>query len=174
MTRVHHGFAIHDLLTMRIRDTIGLSDRAFMRPLRGYIHYAITPPADFEPDIDIDIAPFEYQNDDYSLVDRRFRVAPDYFACEDTFKILWWKLEMSGFERGRVNMRIDRNSFGTAAIGSRLIDCLVRFELARRGGWCRKMPSFPLYAQAQSIDGETLRFDLVLGHQPLRSRAGFL
>ena len=36
-----------------IRDTIGLSDKAFMRPMRGYIHYAMTPAADFEPDIDI-------------------------------------------------------------------------------------------------------------------------
>ncbi len=133
MNHVNHSFAIHDLLTMRIRDTIGLSDRAFMRPMRGYIHYAMTPSTDFEPDIDIDIAPFEYQNADFALVDRRFRVAPDYFACEDTFKILWWKLEMTGFEQGRVGMRIDRNAFGTAAIGSRLIDCLVRYELARRG-----------------------------------------
>lgn len=133
MTHVNHGFAIHDLLTMRIRDTIGLSDRAFMRPMRGYIHYAVAPPADVEPDIDIDIAPFEYQNSDYSLVDRRFRVDRNYFACEDTYKILWWKLEMTGFEQGRVGLKIDRNAFGTAAIGSRLIDCLVRFQLARRG-----------------------------------------
>lgn len=133
MNCVDQSFAIHDLLTMRIRDTIGMSDRAFMRPMRGYIHYATTAPADFEPDIDIDIAPFEYQNPHYALVDRRFRVAPDYFACEDTSKILWWKLELTGFERGRVGMRIDRNAFGTAAIGSRLIDCLVRFQLAQRG-----------------------------------------
>lgn len=124
--------AIHDILTLRIRDRIGLAERAFTRPMRGYVHHRVDLPDGVEPDMEVHIGPFDFQDRGFTRVDRRFHVDHDYFACEDTYKVLWWKVEMWDFEAGRPRMRVHANWFGTAALGSRLIDCMVRFQLAQR------------------------------------------
>lgn len=134
MKRTEHCFAIHDLLRIRISDTIGLWDRLFMRPLRGYVHYQVTAKDDFEPDLDIEIGPFEHARRPAVRVDRRFQIGPGVFFTDDTYKILWWRVAIENWESPEpVHMRIHRNAFGTAAIGSRLIDCMVRYLLNRKG-----------------------------------------
>ncbi len=105
-----------------------------MRPVRGYIHH-VAAPQQTPPDIDVDIAPFDISPpDDACWIDRRFIVGKDYFACEDTSKILWWKVEIRGWESSDkpTRVRIDRNIFGTAALGSRITDCLIRYKLCLR------------------------------------------
>ena len=87
------------------------------------------------PDLDVQIAPFDISPPyDACWVDRRFIVGKDYFACEDTSKILWWKVEIRGWESPGepTRVRIDRNLFGSAALGSRITDCLIRHELCLR------------------------------------------
>jgi len=132
VSRPDDSFALHDLLTLRLRDRVGLLDRAVMRPKRGYIHYR--SPAPIDPvDIDIQIGPFELQPPpEARRVDRRFTVAPDYLGCDDTYKVLGWRLELQGWESARTRLRIQPSLLGTAAIGSRIIDCVVRYELCRR------------------------------------------
>jgi hypothetical protein len=125
--------AIHDLLSMRVRDPARLVDQVLERPMRGYVHHVTARPEGAEPDVDVEIGPFDFARRRTSRLDRRFRVGDDYFACEDRDKLLRWKVEMSGFESLRPRMRIDSNLLGTAALGSRLIDCMVRFQLAHRG-----------------------------------------
>tara|TARA_B100001123_G_C15329482_1_gene1030763 strand:+ start:1161 stop:2090 length:930 start_codon:yes stop_codon:yes gene_type:complete len=84
------------------------------------------------PDLDLEIAPFHITPPPEACwVDRRFIVGSDYFACEDTSKILWWKVEIRGWESCSqpTRVRIDRSFVGTVAIGSRLTDCLIRYKL---------------------------------------------
>ena len=131
MKKTDDWISIHDLVTMRLRDTVGVGDRMLMRPVRGYIHHVVDAPQS-QPDLDVEIAPFDFAPPpDACQVDRRFIVGEDYFACEDTSKILWWKVEIRGWESSDqpTRVRIDRNLFGTAALGSRITDCLIRFKL---------------------------------------------
>jgi hypothetical protein len=128
-------FRFHDLVTVRIQEKQSIVDRLLARPGRGYIHHRIDPGRGSgpPPDIDIRIGPFEYQHRPAVYVNRRFRVDRDYFACEDTSKILWWKVEIAGFEgNGPARVRVDKNIFGTAALGSRIFDCLIRYHLNLR------------------------------------------
>jgi hypothetical protein len=130
--RVAYDFSLHGFLTMRIRDTIGVWDRLLMRPMRGYVHHRVEGlPA--PADIEVRIGPFEFADVPCRRIDRRFDVAGDYFACRDTYKILSWQVEISGWEKPPTLLNIDRNAFGTAAIGSRIIDCMVRYHLNRKG-----------------------------------------
>jgi len=130
--KVDWHFQFHDLLTVRIREKQSIFDRLLARPGRGYVHHRIDAGKQKgqTPDIDIRIGPFTYQERDTIEIDRRFRIAKDYFACEDTSKILWWKVEIDGFEGQKpVRVHVDKNIFGTAALGSRIFDCLIRYHL---------------------------------------------
>jgi hypothetical protein len=116
---------------MRLSDSAGLSDRILVPPVRGYIYHVTKVPPTLL-DLDVEIAPFRITPPpDACWVDHRFIVGNDYFACEDNSKILWWKIEIRGLESGNqpTQIRIDRNLVGTAAIGSRLTDCLIRYKL---------------------------------------------
>ncbi len=128
-------FQFHDLLSLRIRENQLFFDRLLARPGRGYIHHMIDmqdKPEDL-PDIDIRIGPFDFQKRDAVSVDRRFTIANNYLACEDTSKILWWQIEIDGLEGDRpTTVRLDKNIFGTAALGSRIIDCLIRYRFNLR------------------------------------------
>lgn len=128
-------FSLHDFVSFRISERQSLFDRLLARPGRGYSQHIVQYGQNFLQDVDIDIriAPFIYQNRDASEVDRKFYVDRNYFACEDTSKILRWKLEIDGFENDNpCQVKIDKNVFGSAALGSRIIDCLIRYYLNLR------------------------------------------
>jgi hypothetical protein len=101
--------------------------------MRGYIHYRLAAPPDRPADIDVRIGRFRLDPPAVRVIDRRFLVGDDYFACRDTYKILSWQVEITGWRNPPTTMRIACNRFGTAAIGSRLIDCMVRYHLNLRG-----------------------------------------
>lgn len=127
-----YHIAIHDLLSMRIDDRVGWTDRILMRPMRGYQHHAHSSPAPGVPDVYVRIGPFAWTPRKDRLVDRRFHVADNYFACQDQSKLLSWQAEIEGFSCGPTYMRLQANTLGSAALGSRLIDCMVRYRLAQR------------------------------------------
>jgi hypothetical protein len=119
---------------MRVSDRVGPLDRMLMRPKRGYIHYLQPGPPPADADLDIRIGPFDLAPPaDAVRLDRRFLVGRDWFGCDDTYKVLAWRVEISGWEAEKTRVRIAPDGLGTAAIGSRIIDCLVRFKLCARG-----------------------------------------
>jgi len=132
---VDWSFDIQNLVTLRIRERQGLFEKFLARPERGYGHYRSERKSDGPPpDLDVIIGPFDFDDRPSVLIERRFRIGEDYFACKDTSKILWWKLEVDGFDGSRPSVvKIDRNLFGTAALGSRIIDCLLRYRLNLKG-----------------------------------------
>jgi len=132
--KTDHLFRIHDFLTMRLRDTIGIRERLLIDPLRGYLHYNVPDVPRDTLDLDVEIGPLTIVPPaDARLINRKFWVAPDYFACADTYKVLSWKVEIRGWDSGRVRLRIEPGGLGTVALGSRLIDCTVRYLLALKG-----------------------------------------
>lgn len=132
--RTDHSFRLHHLLTMRLRDTVGFREWLLAGVMRGYGHYRVQETL-AEPDLDVEVGPFRPEVPAGArFVNRQFWVAPGYFACHDTFKVLSWAVEIRGWDEGRVRLRIDPGGLGTAAIGSRLIDCMVRYLLALKGG----------------------------------------
>jgi hypothetical protein len=132
--KTDHAFRIHDFLTLRIRDTIGMRERLLIDPWRGYRHYCVPELPRDGVDLDVEIGPLTLAPPpDARLVNRKFWVAPDYFACRDTYKVLSWKVEIHGWDSGRVRLRLEPGDLGTVALGSRLIDCTVRYLLALKG-----------------------------------------
>lgn len=132
--KTEHFFRIHDFLTLRIRDSIGIRERLLIEPLRGYVHFNVPDVPRDTLDLDVEIGPFKLAPPaDARRVNRKFWVAPDYFGCEDDYKVLSWKVEIRGWDTGRVRLRIEPGGLGTVALGSRLIDCTVRYLLALKG-----------------------------------------
>jgi len=132
--KTDHFFRFHDFLTLRLRDTIGLRERLLVEPLRGYLHYQVPSLPLDTLDLDVEVGPFKLAPPaDARRVNRQFWVAPDYFGCADTYKVLSWKMEIRGWDTGRVRLRVEAGDLGTVALGSRLIDCTIRYLLALKG-----------------------------------------
>lgn len=86
------------------------------------------------PDITIYLGEFTPSTQDCYILDDKYYVREDYFYCkEDSYKQAKWKFEITGFESGKITIRISSNLPGSMFISGNVIDPMLHFEINNKG-----------------------------------------
>lgn len=130
-TKLHN---VHDILKFRIVEEEWPIDPLFIRPGRGFNYFRIDGDSNGAVDLHIEIGDFTPRNQDCVVLEKKYYIRPGYFYCKDHDKILQWEFEWEGLEgEGPYTVRISKDFFGSMAIGTRIIDSLVRYKMNTMG-----------------------------------------
>lgn len=105
------NYNIHDLLTVKIQ---GSGGRDPTRNLR-YSYFAIAEDPG-EPDILLNIGPFEPQHNGAEAIAHKYYVKENYFYCAEKGSKSKWKIEVFGFETGKTVINFDGRRHGVRGV----------------------------------------------------------
>lgn len=124
-------YSVHDIVTFKIISKIGLLDRLFRGweiELRDFESFR-----GVKPDFIVCIGKFTPHNQDCYFIDERYYVKEDYLYCKDSYRYAKWELEMSGFERGNMEVRLNCNLLGKMFISDLILNHLIWLKLNEKG-----------------------------------------
>lgn len=123
-------YNIHDIVTFKIMGNVGLLDRllSWDAELRGFESTKIT-----KPDFTVYFGKFTPNNQDCYFLDEKYYIKEDYLYCKDSYRYLKWELEMSGFERGNMEVRLNCNLPGKVFASDLIINHLIWLKLNEKG-----------------------------------------
>ncbi len=134
MSRVEKKYNVHNFLKFKIIEDEWLIDPLFIRPERGFGYFKNGQLESKDFDLVVEIGDFSPRNEDCLILDDKYYLKEDYFYCKDHDKILSWEIEWRGFEKGKpILVKISKNLTGSMAIGTRIIDCLIRYKMNEKG-----------------------------------------
>lgn len=96
-----------------------------------YKHFRTDAIAD--PDLVINLGPFEPTTDETTVLDDKFEIADDYLYTYDSYKYAHWEFEASGFEDGPLTINIDANLVGRSFVTGIVIDPFLFYLLNESG-----------------------------------------
>lgn len=124
-------YNIHNLVAFQIAHRVGLLDRLFPDwdiELQGF-----ASEKEDAPDFTVLLDRFAPDNDNCVILDNDCYVREDYLYCRDSYKYARWELEMSGFERSPMTVRIHSNCLGKSLIPELVLNHLIWLKLNEKG-----------------------------------------
>jgi hypothetical protein len=122
-------YSIHNIVTFRLIGNIS------GRLAGEYENFESTRVE--SPDIIVHLGDFSPRKEGCRLLDNRYFVKEDYFFCEDSNKLGRWKIELSGFETGKIVVSMHTNIIGTILadmfVCTTIVDPLIRYLLNVKG-----------------------------------------
>jgi len=85
------------------------------------------------PDITLIIGDFKPNNKNCKFIDHKFYVKKDYIYFEDSYKVAKWKTEITGFETGKIKVKIKSNSFGYFFFLGYILEFLIKYAMLQKG-----------------------------------------
>lgn len=121
---------IHNVCRFRIVENEWPIDPLFIRPGRGFNYFRVRGEQTPSVDLEFEIGDFKPNNQNCVVLEDKYYVRQNYFYCKDHDKILKWEFEWQGIENaGPFKIRISKDFFGSMAIGTRLVDSVIRYKM---------------------------------------------
>jgi len=134
MSRTEKTYCVHDILKFKIIEDEWLIDPLFIRPGRGYNYLRKEDVPAGDCDLTVEIGDFVPSKDDCLVLEDKYYIKDNYLYCQDHYKVLSWAIEWQGFEKDRpITVKVSKNLIGSMAIGTRIIDCLIRYKMNAKG-----------------------------------------
>lgn len=144
---MENHYSLHNIVTFKV---VGKVSRRMAMEYRNFESAKVD-----HPDFTVYLGNFTPAKAGCQFLDGKYFIKPDYFYCEDCYKIGQWKLELSGFESGNTVARLHTNIVGSIAadmfICAYTIDPLIRFVMNQKG-------YSAVHAAAVSKDGQSYLF----------------
>lgn len=84
-------------------------------------------------DITVYIGKFKPNNKNCKLIDHTYYIKKDYIYLKDSYKLAKWEAEITGFEAGKIKVKINSNLVGYMFFVGYVIEPLLRFVLLQKG-----------------------------------------
>ncbi|NIO44345.1 MAG: hypothetical protein GTN36_02215 [Candidatus Aenigmarchaeota archaeon] len=131
MADVVKNYSIHDIISFKIIDKNNFFKKKFSRFETSYSYFQVNKLSN--PDIIINIGPFQPSNNNCKVLDGRFHIKKDYLFCNDSYKLAKWKLEIIGLESKKTIINVDANASGQLFIPGYIIDPIIRIKMQEKG-----------------------------------------
>ena len=141
------NYSIHDIVRFRVDGNQGWLKRLLGdSELRGF-----EADGDGAPDFIVHLGRFNPETTNSFILDNKFFLREDYLYTEDSYRYARWKLEMTGFERGEMKVRIQPNLLGRMLVTELITYPLMWLQLNKKG--------YPMiHASGVTIDGNAFIF----------------
>lgn len=145
------NFNIHNLLKFRVEGT----NKNYLKYLsQDYYHFKTNDPID--PDIDIIVSDFAPDNKDCYVVNHKYFIKENYLFCEDSHKIVKWKVCLRNLTERKTTVYFSGSKFGEVFLRDYIIEPLIALKLAVKGFSL-------LHASGMAIDGNGFIFPACKG-----------
>lgn len=123
-------YNIQDIVTFKIIGNVGLLDRllSWDAELQGFESTKMAT-----PDFTVYFGNFTPHNQDCYFLDNKYYVKENYLYCRDSYRHAKWELEMSGFERGNMEVHLNCNLLGKIFASEVLLNHLIWLKLNEKG-----------------------------------------
>ena len=123
-------YNVHDIVTFKIMGNVGLLDRllSWDAELRGFESTKLV-----KPDFTVYFGKFTPRNQDCYFLDEKYYIKENYLYCWDSHRYVKWELEISGFERGNMEVRLNCNLPGKMFACDLILNHLIWFKLNEKG-----------------------------------------
>ena len=124
-------YSIHNILTFKVISKAYLANRLIGNwdiELQGFESNNVD-----NLDFVISIDKFTPDISNCTIIDDDYYIKENYLYCKDSYKYASWELEMSGFEKGEMEVRIHSNFLGMMLIPELIINHLIWFKLNEKG-----------------------------------------
>ena len=158
MSKKEKSYSIQDIVTFKIINKDNSLNRLLSNIDIEYKNFE-TEKID-NPDLTIYLGDFSPSNQECCVQDNEYYIKENYFYCKDSYKIAKWKFEMTGFERGNMEIWISANPFASVMISGFLIDPLIIIKMNEKGypvvhGSCVSKDNSAYLFTAQGGGGKT-------------------
>lgn len=124
-------YNINDLMTFSIEGTKAKLDYVN----RQYSYFKVDS-LQREPDIIVKVGPFnenDYLNDEYEIVNRKYKVSGDCIFAEDKYKVAKFKFLIQDLYKKQTHIYFDGNYWGYYILYKFFIEPVIRFKLNALG-----------------------------------------
>jgi hypothetical protein len=126
------SFNFHNVVTMKIvKKEEKKLEKFFSHLDMEYDYFRVVDVKN--PDITLVIGDFVPNNKDCKFIDHKFYVKKDYIYFEDSYKIAKWKAEITGFETGKIKIRVKSNLFGYLFFDGYILEFLLKYAMLQKG-----------------------------------------
>ncbi|MFC1906261.1 hypothetical protein ACFLV9_00225 [Chloroflexota bacterium] len=127
---VERNYSIHNVISFKIVTKTGLINRLLSNVDIEYENFKSMQTD--EPDFTVFLGDFSPSNNNSYILDDSYYIRDEHLYCKDSYKIANWKLQLEGFDQGKITAHISHNIFGGMRI-SLIIDFLIRFVMNEKG-----------------------------------------
>ena len=123
-------YNVHDIVRFKIMGNVGLLGRllSWDAELRDFESTKIA-----NPDFAVYLGKFTPHNQNCYFLDEKYYMKEDYLYCQDSYRYIKWELEMSGFERSDMEVRLNCNLPGEMFASDLIINHLIWLKLNEKG-----------------------------------------
>lgn len=123
------NFNFHNLLQMGVRGEHGNKFMNYMEREYSYFKRDSSP----KSELIIIIGDFEPKNEDCTIINHKYFVKKNYFYCEDSYKVVKWKVEIENFEGNPTTVRYHGNYFADSFLVRYVVEPLLWIKLLEKG-----------------------------------------
>ncbi len=124
-------YSIHNIVNFKIVNNANLLSR--LLPFWDIELRDFENDREAKLDFTVSLGKFNPQKSDCYVLDDKFHIRENYLYCSDSYKYAKWKLKISGFEKGDMEVYVSANPFGWILIPELIINPLIWFKLNQKG-----------------------------------------
>ncbi len=124
-------YSIHDIVTFKVVNNAVLLSRIL--PFWDIELRDFESKQKDEPDFTICLGKFSSQSPNCHILDDKFYIQEDYLYCSDSYKYAKWRLKISGFSGGSMEVHVSANPFAWLLLPDFIINHLIWFKLNEKG-----------------------------------------
>jgi len=122
------NFNIHNIFKFKVIST----NKRFLNYIdREYSFFKVDKIKN--PDLMLRIGEFKPNNKNCHIIDHKYFVKKNYFYCKDSYKVVKWKVQISGVEDKKTIVDFNGNFFADSFLCRYIIEPIMRFKTNKKG-----------------------------------------